>query len=99
MSQGAWWLFALLIILIAGFLAFAIYKVVESFRRQSSTGREELIGKTAVVVSTLDPEGTVSYLGEIWNAISISGRIDSGEEVTISRVDGLILTVTKNVKE
>jgi membrane-bound serine protease (ClpP class) len=93
--QVDWWLIAVLIILIAGFAAFAIFKIVGTYHRQASTGREELIGKTAVVRETLDPEGTVFYLGEFWTAISNSGKIDIGEEVIISKVDGLKLTVTK----
>ena len=54
-----------------------------------------MIGKTAVVTTTLDPKGTVFVEGEQWTAISEEDRIEPGEEVTISRVDGLKIYVTK----
>jgi len=94
-----WWLVALVIILIAGFVAFAAIKIAGSYRRQATTGREDLIGKTAVVRQTLHPEGMVFYRGELWAAISNSGKIEPGEEVIISKVDGLTLSVTKKAKE
>jgi len=54
-----------------------------------------LVGKTAVVKVALAPVGMVFFRGEFWSAISKAGRIEPGEEVTISRVDGLKLYVTK----
>ena len=99
MFQVDWWLIGLVVVLIAGFVAFAAFKVAGSMRRQATTGREDLIGKKALVRQRLDPEGTVIYKGELWTAISNSGTIDAGEEVIISQVDGLTLTVTKKTKE
>ena len=92
-------LIALVAILIAGFVAFAVWRIVKVHRRQATTGREELRGKTAVVKETLDPEGTVFLEGEHWNAASESGAIKPGEEVVITRVEGLKLYVTKKDKE
>jgi len=54
-----------------------------------------LVGKTAEVKVALEPRGIVFVEGEQWTAISESGRVESGEEVIISRVDGLKLYVTK----
>ena len=79
----------------AGFFAFILQRVIRAHRRQATTGREELAGKTAVVKTALDPEGTVFFKGERWIAISESGRVEPGERVTITRVDGLQLYVTK----
>jgi membrane-bound serine protease (ClpP class) len=97
--QVDWWLIILVVALIAAFVAFAALKVAGSYRRQATTGREDLMGKRAVVRQRLDPEGTVFYKGELWNAISDSGIINPGEEVIISQVDGLTLKVTKKTKE
>ena len=94
-----WWLIALVIILVAGFVAFAAFRIAVVYRRQATTGKEDLKGKTAVVRVALDPEGTVLYQGELWAAISNSGKIEPGEEVTIAKIDGLRLTVTKKAKE
>ena len=41
------------------------------------------------------PEGMVRIKGELWRAKSASGRMDTGEEVTVVRQDGLKLIVRK----
>lgn len=89
------WLIATVTIVITGVLSFVIHRAISVHRRQAKTGREELIGKTATVKIALNPEGTVFFKGERWNAISEDGEIKPGEEVTISRVDGLVLYVNK----
>jgi membrane-bound serine protease (ClpP class) len=92
------WLIAVVVILIAGFFAFVIQKVIRSRRRQPTTGREELIGKTALVKVALEPEGEVMFKGELWTAVSEKGRVKPGEEVIINKVDGLTLYVTRKAK-
>ncbi|HUT68329.1 MAG TPA: NfeD family protein, partial [Dehalococcoidales bacterium] len=89
------WLIATMTIIITGALSFIVHRAISAHRRQAKTGREELIGKTASVKVALNPEGTVFFKGERWNAISEDGEIKPGEEVVINRVDGLILYVTK----
>ncbi len=89
------WLIATVTIIIAALFAFVINRVIRAHRRQASTGREELIGKTAVVKVALEPEGTVFFKGERWTAISDKGQVKPGETVIITKVDGLKLYVTK----
>ena len=89
------WLIATVTIIIAGLFALVINRAISAHRKQAKTGREELIGKTALVKVTLDPEGTVFYKGELWAATSDTGRIEPGEEVSITKVDGLMLYVTR----
>lgn len=89
------WLIAIVAILAAGFFAFALERIIRARRRQAYTGREELTGKTAIVKAALDPEGMVLYKGERWTAISEEGRVEPGEEVIITKVDGLNLYVTR----
>jgi membrane-bound ClpP family serine protease len=43
----------------------------------------------------MDPKGTIFVDGERWAAISQGGRVEPGEEVTITKVSGLKLWVTK----
>jgi membrane-bound ClpP family serine protease len=43
----------------------------------------------------MKPKGTVFIQGERWMAISEAGRMEPGEEVIITKVDGLKLWVTK----
>jgi len=92
------WLIAVVVIIIAGFFAFVIQRVVRIHRRQASTGREELLGKTAVVKVPLEPEGEVMFKGELWTAVAEKGKVKAGEEVIINRVDGLTLHVTRKPK-
>ncbi len=89
------WLIATVTIIITGALSFIIHRAIKAHRRQAKTGREELIGKTALVKVALNPEGTVFFKGEHWNAISEDDEIKPGEEVVINRVDGLVLYVNK----
>ena len=89
------WLIAGVTIFIAAVFAFVINRAIHAHRKQAATGREELVGKRAVVKEVIDPEGTVLYKGELWAAISEKGRIEPGEEVIIISVDGLILHVAR----
>jgi len=99
MFQVDWWIIALVIILIGGFVAFAVLRIASTYRRKATTGREDLLGRTAEVRRKLNPEGTVFLEGELWNAVSNSGLIETGEEVVVVKVNGLKLTVTKKAKE
>jgi len=89
------WLIATVTIVIAGAFAFIINRAISAHRKQAKTGREELIGKIAVVKVALNPEGTVFLKGERWSAISEEGSVAPGEEVVIEKLDGLMLYVTK----
>ena len=82
-------------IIIAAVFAFVVSRVIRAHRRQAATGREELVGKTAVVKVVLNPEGTVFFKGERWAAVSESGQVQPGEQVVITKVDGLTLYVSK----
>ncbi|MBI2848384.1 MAG: nodulation protein NfeD [Chloroflexi bacterium] len=92
-------LIATVSVLIGGFLVFAITSVIQIHRRRATTGKEELAGKTAIVRTALDPQGMVFYKGELWTAVSEAGRIEPGEEVTITRIGGLKIYVTKKIEE
>jgi membrane-bound serine protease (ClpP class) len=92
------WLIVIIAVCAAAFIVFAIQRAVLAHRRRVATGREELIGKTAVVRAALNPEGMVLFKGELWTAVSEKGRVEPGEEVSITKVDSLKLYVTKKVK-
>jgi len=87
------------IVFAAAFIIFVIYAIVKGQRRKLSAGIEEMIGKEAVVQTTLDPKGTVLAEGELWTAIAEDSKIEAGEEVTITKVEGLKLWVTQKYKE
>ncbi len=90
-----WWLVVVVIIGVIAFAAVTIKWGIRAHRLQVAAGQEELIGKTAEVKAVLEPKGVVFIEGEQWTAISEAGRVEPGEEVIISKVDGLKLYVTK----
>jgi len=89
------WLIVIIAICVAAFIVFVIQRVVLAHRLRVSAGREELVGRTAEVDIALEPKGVVLVEGERWTAILDKGRVEPGEEVIITKVDGLKLYVTK----
>jgi membrane-bound serine protease (ClpP class) len=90
-----WWVIAIVVILFAAIFVFVLGAIIRSHRRRPTTGKEGLIGKTAVAHTALDPTGMVYVEGELWTASSEAGRIEVGEEVTVTKVEGLKLKVAK----
>ena len=87
------------IVLAIVFIVFVIYAIVKGQRLKLSAGVEDMIGKEAVVQTSLNPKGTVLAEGELWTAIAEDSKIEPGEEVIITKVEGLKLWVTKKSKE
>jgi len=87
------WGIALIVVLIVGFLALGIWRGILVHRQRISAGREDLIGKTAMVRNALEPQGTVFIQGELWTAVSEEGSVEPGEKVVITGVDNLVLRV------
>ena len=44
-------------------------------------------------IEILDPLGTIRVHGEMWNAESLSGRIEKGRKVRVKRIENLKLYV------
>ncbi len=89
------WLIAVIIICVVAFLAIAVIWGMRAHRHRVSAGREDLLGKTAEVKVALKPKGVVFVEGERWTAELDKGQAKLGEEVLISRVEGLKVWVTK----
>lgn len=66
---------------------------IRAQRAKPVTGIEGLIGKTGEAVITLNLTGTVRVHGEVWNAESISGTINSGEKIRVAGIKNLKLFV------
>jgi membrane-bound serine protease (ClpP class) len=82
-------------ILIAAFVIFMVGAVVRGQRRRVTTGTEGLLGRVAVAKTSLNPKGTVLVDGELWKAELDDGKVAPGEEVTITKVEGLKLFVSQ----
>ena len=81
-------------LLIGGFLAFVVSKVVEARRRPVRTGFEGVVGVEAEVRQAIDPVGQVFAEGALWRAEAEGGPIAPGVKVRVESVDGLTLRVT-----
>jgi membrane-bound serine protease (ClpP class) len=92
------WVMGIVIGAIAVVFILVVTVIIRSQRRPVNTGREGLIGQTAVVRVALDPKGTVFVEGEIWNASVEGGKADPGEEVVVAGVEGLRLRVVKKAR-
>ena len=89
------WLIALVTIGVVAFLAITIIWGIRAHRYQVSAGREDLVRKTAIVKTALEPQGVVFVEGERWIAVSEKGRVEAEEEVIVTKVDRLKLWVVK----
>lgn len=58
------------------------------------TGADSIIGSTATVESA-QPEVFVRVQGELWKAYCPDGKLKEGEEVTVTAIDRLSLTVSR----
>ena len=83
---------------IAVFCLFVIGAIIRGQRRAKATGAEGMIGKLAIAKTPLTPEGKVLAEGELWTARTEGDRIARGEEVIISKVEGLKLRVRRKSK-
>ena len=70
------------------------WAILKSKKMSYSSSIGRLVGQTARTTTALEPRGTVQVAGERWSAVSDSGDpIPEGEEVIVSEVEGLTLTV------
>lgn len=55
-----------------------------------------MVGQSGLVVSAIAPRGTVRIAGDVWTAVSGDGSaMWPGEQVTVARIDGLVITVIR----
>ena len=87
--------------LIALMVAWGAYSVIiyrrgsRALKKEPLSGLPDMVGSQGEVVSPLAPEGLVRIKGELWQAKSAGGGMDTGEEVMVVGQDGLKLIVRK----
>ena len=89
------WVLIVIAVIIIIVLVFVVIWSVRAHQKKVAAGKEDLVGKTAVVDIALEPKGVVMVEGERWTAITDKGQIEPEEEVIITKVEGLKLRVTK----
>ncbi len=92
-------LIAAVVIVVTAFFIFVIASVLRTHRTRQQTGRDAMVGMVGVARTPLDPKGRVFVHGELWEATLDEGRVEPGEEVLITKVEGLRLRVTRNKPE
>ena len=76
----------------AAFIFFAVGMMLKARKRPVVSGREELIGSTGELLEDCEREGWARIHGETWRVRS-SARLQSGQRVRVTAMDGLLLDV------
>ena len=85
-----------LIIIMVAWAAYAVFTFrlgTIALKREQVVGLPDMVGTRGKVVSPLTPEGLVRIRGELWVAKADSGKIESGNEVTVVGQNRLKLVV------
>ncbi|MFQ6000630.1 MAG: NfeD family protein [Anaerolineae bacterium] len=72
---------------------FIYYKVMRAMRQPVQSGREEMVGAIATVVTPMDSAGRVRYRNEFWSVVS-EEKLRPGQRVRIMGFKGLKLIVS-----
>ncbi|RNI36151.1 nodulation protein NfeD [Hanamia caeni] len=81
------------------FFLFLVTMGLRAQRSKPASGVSTMIGQTALTLGDLNPAGQVSVLGEIWKAVSLSGKIPENEKVTVKEIKELTLYVEPENKQ
>ncbi|GAB4429749.1 MAG: nodulation protein NfeD [Anaerolineae bacterium] len=80
----------------AAIVGFGFQKVLQSRKRQPTTGEEAMLGAIGTVKVAMQPDGLVFVWGERWQATSSDGQpIEAGARVKVVQIEGFHLTVEK----
>jgi membrane-bound serine protease (ClpP class) len=77
------------------FFLFVVAMGLKAQRAKPAIGMETFIGKKGEVIYSLQPKGLIKINGEIWNAISLSEKINAGEKIIVKEIKNLTLYVEK----
>ena len=81
--------------LTGGFFLYAVGAGIRAQKKRIVTGKEGMIGETAVAMTDIDPSGKVFVEGEWWNAVTEGEPIKKGEHVRITGIEKLTVIVRK----
>ena len=75
------------------FFIFIVGMGLKAQRLKPASGNNLLLGSKGEAVNEIDPEGMVKVNGEMWNAISLSGKINPGDNIVVKEIKNLTLYV------
>lgn len=77
-----------------------VTKLLKQNKSERKSGIEALIGRTAIVTESIDPEnnkGRIAVDGDNWKAVSEDNTfINKDSHVIITKIDSIIVTVKKS---
>jgi membrane-bound serine protease (ClpP class) len=76
------------------FFGVALSAAMRAQRLGAKVAAETIVGKRGVVVTPIDPVGTVQVHSELWTAVA-DESIGAGEEVEVVALEGLRARVTR----
>ncbi|NJE04472.1 NfeD family protein [Thermococcus sp. MV11] len=85
----------LMVVLLVKDFLIAPYVLGGGLEKRPSAGPESLVGREAVVVEELKPEGIVKLDGELWRAECVNGKARTGEKVVVVEVRGTKVLVER----
>jgi len=89
----------MLVLAMVAWGAFGVVRFVlaaRALKTPETPGLPSPIGSVAKVITPLDPLGTVRIKGETWTALLMDGeKVEIGEEVTVTDMEGLCLHVKR----
>jgi membrane-bound serine protease (ClpP class) len=77
------------------FFLFVAGMGLKAQRAKPVIGIDTFIGKKGEAINALEPKGIIKVNGEIWNAVSLSGKLDAGEKIIVREIKNLTLYVEK----
>jgi membrane-bound serine protease (ClpP class) len=79
-----------------GFFGVALSAAIRAQRLRAKVAAESIVGQRSVVITPIDPVGTVQVQSELWTAVA-DESIGMGEEVEVVALEGLRARVTRRV--
>jgi membrane-bound serine protease (ClpP class) len=95
--HASWWVIALLMLANLSFSIFTYIMGIRALRKLPTGGTAGIIGCQGIVITPLNPTGYVKVRGELWKASSAI-PLASGDTITVTSIDGLMITVIRDNK-
>jgi len=90
------WVLGVVALVTGGFFIFVVGLGLRALKNPYIAGRDAVIGHVGEARTDLDPTGKIFVNGALWTATSESGKIEKGEKVDVTAMEGLRLTVRKH---
>jgi membrane-bound serine protease (ClpP class) len=90
------WAAAIISLALAAQSVFSYVMARRTQKRKAVTGSQTMVGRKCVAATRLNPSGYVKIDGELWQAVSESGDVIDGLEMTVIAVNGIELKVRAN---